>query len=550
MSDTEPNETIADDLTTYSVDDEDQLQPEDTLERRRPRGRARPRLLPQRPARRASTAHGTTAYEESIDETIDERIRQEVPDPDSAYGAPDNESGLDDDRVGGDDPDSIDAEDDWLGDNEVGDARAGRLVRRRRGRPRGRREAGLGQRRGRRRRRRLGRGGRDAHRRRDRRRARRRLTTPDPPSGRCRTSRPCRAGRSGPGDTLTAHDARGDGPAQGPPAPALHRVDARRDRARPRAASTASGCPTPSSRAGRRGWPGRPTSAAGSASSASTTPPGRACAARPTCAASCARPPQDDAAEGSRWLELQVDPTSYAPFVGGITPALEIVLDEARAVSARGRHRGRRSSSRRAGCATPSRPARSPASPPGMPVTTPGDVVGLRPVQRRAARGRSPDFAPAFAIARRAGLALVPHGGELLGAQAVMETLEHLDPDRIGHGVRARRGPGGARRRGRVRGDPRGLPGQQRRPRGLRRRRRTCRCAGSSTPASPWRSAPTTRCSSAPASPRSTPRPASSASTTPSSPRSPAAPSRAAGCRDPPAAAALADVDAWLAAPA
>src|SRR6478752_3010333 len=44
----------------------------------------------------------------------------------------------------------------------------------------------------------------------------------------------------------------------------------------------------------------------------------------------------DDAAEGSRWLEIQVDPTSYAPFVGGITPALEIVLDEARAVSAAG----------------------------------------------------------------------------------------------------------------------------------------------------------------------------------------------------------------------
>ena len=41
----------------------------------------------------------------------------------------------------------------------------------------------------------------------------------------------------------------------------------------------------------------------------------------------------DDAAEGSRWLELQIDPTSHAPFVGGITPALEIVLDEATAVS-------------------------------------------------------------------------------------------------------------------------------------------------------------------------------------------------------------------------
>ena len=41
----------------------------------------------------------------------------------------------------------------------------------------------------------------------------------------------------------------------------------------------------------------------------------------------------DDGAEGSVWLELQIDPTSYAPFVGGITPALEIVLDEAAAVS-------------------------------------------------------------------------------------------------------------------------------------------------------------------------------------------------------------------------
>ena len=43
---------------------------------------------------------------------------------------------------------------------------------------------------------------------------------------------------------------------------------------------------------------------------------------------------EDDAAEGSRRLELQVDPTSYAPFVGGITPALEIILDEATLASA------------------------------------------------------------------------------------------------------------------------------------------------------------------------------------------------------------------------
>ncbi len=61
-------------------------------------------------------------------ETIEDRIRQEVPDPDSAYGAPDNESGLDVERLGGDDPDAIDAEDDFLGGPEIGGRRAGRLV--------------------------------------------------------------------------------------------------------------------------------------------------------------------------------------------------------------------------------------------------------------------------------------------------------------------------------------------------------------------------------------------------------------------------------------
>ena len=110
-----------------SYGDEDQLQPEDTLEQDGvddvlDRGYSPPEKL------RGSIAHGVTAEEQGRDETIEERIHQEVPDPSTAYGAPDNESGLDVDRVGGDDPDAIDAEDDWLGDGEVGDARAGRLV--------------------------------------------------------------------------------------------------------------------------------------------------------------------------------------------------------------------------------------------------------------------------------------------------------------------------------------------------------------------------------------------------------------------------------------
>jgi adenosine deaminase len=143
----------------------------------------------------------------------------------------------------------------------------------------------------------------------------------------------------------------------------------------------------------------------------------------------------DDAAEGSRWLELQIDPTSYAPFVGGITPALEIVLDEARAVSGTGRigvgvvvaaSRMRHPLEARTLARLAARYAGDSA----------GDVVGFG-LSNDERRGLTADYAPAFAIARRAGLAVVPHGGELLGAQSVMETLEHLEPDRIGHGVRS-----------------------------------------------------------------------------------------------------------------
>ncbi len=123
----EPQENRTDDLGSMSLDDENQLQPEDTLvqddvEDVLDRGYS--------PAERlhGSIAHGVTVEEQQHEETIEERIRQEVADPDSAYGAPDNESGLDEPRLGGDDPDSISAEDDWLGDREVGNERAGRLV--------------------------------------------------------------------------------------------------------------------------------------------------------------------------------------------------------------------------------------------------------------------------------------------------------------------------------------------------------------------------------------------------------------------------------------
>jgi hypothetical protein len=120
----EQREEMTDDLGSYSLDDEDQLQPEETLEHLESDGKALDPLdrgYSPPDTDRSSELWGTTAYEQAHEETIDQRIGQEVPDPDSAYGAPENESGLDTERVGGDDPDAIDPEDDWLGEPEVDD---------------------------------------------------------------------------------------------------------------------------------------------------------------------------------------------------------------------------------------------------------------------------------------------------------------------------------------------------------------------------------------------------------------------------------------------
>lgn len=143
----------------------------------------------------------------------------------------------------------------------------------------------------------------------------------------------------------------------------------------------------------------------------------------------------DDAAEGSRRLELQIDPTSYAPLVGGLTPALEIVLDAAREASSTtgcqvavivAASRLRHPLDARALARLAARHAGD----------GPGEVVGFG-LSNDERRGRTEEFAGAFGIARRAGLASVPHGGELLGAEHVGEVLDHLHPDRLGHGVRS-----------------------------------------------------------------------------------------------------------------
>jgi adenosine deaminase len=61
-------------------------------------------------------------------------------------------------------------------------------------------------------------------------------------------------------------------------------------------------------------------------------------------------------------------------------------------------------------------------------------------------RGSADDFAPAFRIARDAGLASLPHGGELRGPGSVTSCLDSLGADRIGHGIRAVEDPAVLRR--------------------------------------------------------------------------------------------------------
>jgi adenosine deaminase len=144
---------------------------------------------------------------------------------------------------------------------------------------------------------------------------------------------------------------------------------------------------------------------------------------------------QDDAAEGSHWLEMQVDPTSYAPHVGGLTPALEIVLDAAR------------DATRTTGCQVAIIVAASRMRHPLDARTLArlaaryagegaGTVVGFG-LSNDERRGDTEEFAGAFRIARNAGLASVPHSGELLGPEHVKRTLAYLNPNRLGHGVRS-----------------------------------------------------------------------------------------------------------------
>lgn len=143
----------------------------------------------------------------------------------------------------------------------------------------------------------------------------------------------------------------------------------------------------------------------------------------------------NDARQGSRRTEIQVDPTSYAPFVDGIINALEIILDEA-TVASREEHiqvgiivaasRMRHPMDARVLARLAARHAGD----------APGGVIGFG-LSNDESQGDTAQFSPAFRIARKAGLPGVPHAGETCGAAHIAQVLDELHPARIGHGVHA-----------------------------------------------------------------------------------------------------------------
>jgi adenosine deaminase len=141
---------------------------------------------------------------------------------------------------------------------------------------------------------------------------------------------------------------------------------------------------------------------------------------------------EDEAREGSRWLEIQVDPSGYGGWFGGITAFTELVLDAARAATQlTGVHVAVVIAANRTRHPLDARTlARLATQYAGRGVVG----FGLSNDERR---GDALAFARAFDIAKRAGLLAVPHGGELCGPDRVWACLDALGASRIGHGVRS-----------------------------------------------------------------------------------------------------------------
>lgn len=136
---------------------------------------------------------------------------------------------------------------------------------------------------------------------------------------------------------------------------------------------------------------------------------------------------EDQAAAGVGWLELQVDPSSYAGRLGGLHATVEIVLDALRNELGVG-----------TGLVLAGNRTRHPSEAETLARLARrfDGVVGLG-LSNDETRGDTRDFEKAFRLARDGGLIAVPHAGELRGAGSVQLAVERLGAQRLGHGVRA-----------------------------------------------------------------------------------------------------------------
>ena len=145
---------------------------------------------------------------------------------------------------------------------------------------------------------------------------------------------------------------------------------------------------------------------------------------------------EDDVADGARWTEIQVDPSGYGARFGGITAFTDLVIDAVRdAERATGLGMGVVIAANRTRHPLDARTLARLAT-----QYVDRGVVGFG-LSNDERRGETTDFGRAFQIAADAGLASVPHGGELRGPEHVTTCLDHLHPHRLGHGVRASEDP-------------------------------------------------------------------------------------------------------------
>jgi adenosine deaminase len=141
---------------------------------------------------------------------------------------------------------------------------------------------------------------------------------------------------------------------------------------------------------------------------------------------------EDQARDGVGWLELQVDPTTYAVHLGGLHATVALVLDElATTGAAHGVGTGLVIAANRtrhpAHAETLARLAKQFAG---------RGVVGFG-LSNDETAGDTASFAKAFRLASEVGLVAVPHAGELRGPRSVWAAVQHLGAVRLGHGVRA-----------------------------------------------------------------------------------------------------------------